>query len=1128
MRPPLGPARPGVNDLRPPLPSSQPHRQRLHDLSDSSAKRVRKDMNGAGLASAGPEPSSSTASAAYASASASAASSPSSSTAHAPISSSSSSSMPSSSAFRAPLPKEYGPVLDALQKLSDAKDLDRQTADASKALLLKYLASPGRIHDASKITMFQWSVMAIWIAKNYVTTGARFTISELLQQLVRLCPECHAREFYTGSGLRSFLGELDHFARVVRTEFSDERFGHMTSCIQTTASMHDRNASLFVGFSEIIKVFVAPTDLSLDQREVSYGVHLEAYAWFLLMYIREVFPGHRDQPAAEFDVPLSLLVILFIASQMPAKFCRSLEEIIATIFSHDAASIPQSRTRWLNGFIMVKQALCRMRDVREETLDTLLVPFQHALQTCKLNGCLKSDSDDAMSSMLPWRLYVNSLDVDVGGLLMSNRETTLRLLMRIGQDRQLEIMPDIYLRAASGPESSVAKPLRFTRTPRMSQSMSRSTARNLTSTFSRKSAMSHTMHATPLTARSASLMSTSNGDDFKSMQEHLAKLKYESTFQNLACLSLDPDVRQSAENRAANVCTAFKTRYKDYSPQWDMAIKLYVSLAVQLLQWSEHRDPAIQRELAGDSQFHRVLLTIAFEITRVAFNVPMDWTEILSLLDVHYVDLILTLDSVRSRLQLSPTLSKKLALIEERIMECELWTAPEFRAWMTYMAPHQDENTRTAPKCSPLSLWYGSVVSDAHMTSLMRSMPNSGNLPPLPDLPVSIKAMLCKVFQLVYTRLEHLAKEMSLPPLLAEKTWSIMELCIRHEHQLQFLPNRHIDLIMVSSLAMASRLMDCFKPFKAILAAYIKQPQYLEATLIQVYLGEGVPRGDVIKFYNIFFMPLVKPMLHMLPSEPPVLPLPQSKDNSALARSTSAPAPAPAPAASAVGGSGGGSILIKQATHNLMHRNLQQQQQQQHAAHLSPVKPSDRQQAIDYSQQQQQQQQQNHLSSIFAMHQPPTSPAPGSLFNRAQPAVPRPQHSGLQRSQTLSQPLAELQLQDSFHASPLSTALQDSPVHEQVPQPQPQPQHHQQHQFQSSPRQHTSPTPANACGSSPVDALATPLRLPFMTPATRKLYSHGETPLRASSTSPTGVHSATRKRLDLQRPGRQADGIENP
>ncbi|KAH6602277.1 hypothetical protein BASA61_001275 [Batrachochytrium salamandrivorans] len=51
--------------------------------------------------------------------------------------------------------------------------------------------------------------------------------------------------------------------------------------------------------------------------------------------------------------------------------------------------------------------------------------------------------------------------------------------------------------------------------------------------------------------------------------------------------------------------------------------------------------------------------------------------------------------------------------------------------------------------------------------------------------------------------------------------------------------------------------------------------------------------------------------------------------------------------------------------------------------------------------------------------------------------------------------------------------------------------------------------------SKPFDALATPARLPHMTPISRKLYSHGESPFRPGS--PTGAPASASRRLALSK-----------
>ncbi|KAJ3218847.1 hypothetical protein HDU67_003802 [Dinochytrium kinnereticum] len=79
--------------------------------------------------------------------------------------------------------------------------------------------------------------------------------------------------------------------------------------------------------------------------------------------------------------------------------------------------------------------------------------------------------------------------------------------------------------------------------------------------------------------------------------------------------------------------------------------------------------------LTADSQFHRCLLILSFDILRTIFNMTtVTFQEVLSALDVNLLDLYVITEIVLSYLPWLPKCAqKRIKEIQERLLESEVW-----------------------------------------------------------------------------------------------------------------------------------------------------------------------------------------------------------------------------------------------------------------------------------------------------------------------------------------------------------------------------------------------------------------------------------------------------------------------
>ncbi|KAH9269510.1 hypothetical protein BASA83_008460 [Batrachochytrium salamandrivorans] len=879
--------------------------------------------------------------------------------------------------------------------LSTDLDLDSSVSEhADRLLLARHQSFSSSILPPIHKDII-WSAMAIWIADKCSLRGPCFTFSRILRVLGRHLPQVGEQTFILNGGLDSYIEELSVFVSTLSpTLFSSDLHSQLRICVDATKERHIQAALLFKMLDRVLDIVLCRPCSPIQAEQMR---HVRRFAWTLFFYIRDLMSLNGSFGVN--DSPLCILFALFFSSQMASNYCRSYSQIMESLGRFVSNSGSMSL---IEGFSDFKSAICMNLHVSEDLVNVLVVPFGHALETCKRNGCLKSDSMTMSNGLLPWGFYNRAFQVE-RGLLLSNLEDSVKLVYGIAMRQGYEIDPMLYLQSH---DIVKATPLRFDRTPRSVSVRLGASSRSLKNAFSNSSGLNNIMAGTPLTAKT--VLASVRRRLIPSCKEPVAvPLRLREFVSNYPecpydCLSRLPALGNAHElvtKRAKTILETFQVRSPSFDSAWHFGIRLYAALACQVASKGCSRPRESQARLAADSQFHRAMMAVAFEMIRETFQISIDTQSILNGLDIHVVDLALGIDLIlKTQIWIPDPLVKRLKQIEERLLESDLWLSSEFRNWCIYSTSNSiqasvspSRTLASPPILSELCLLYSDVIPDDVVLDLAKDMPqslcsalNHCQLKPL-------QVLFGKVLRLAHTRFVQLSSTMQLSLSVVSKAWALLDAVICNETHLQLLGNRHLDTLMITSVFTYCRLEDSPVTFKEILGSYKLQPQYLEATFSQVHI-DGEDHGcDIIKFYNKVFVPSIKAILPLL-----------SSSGSATESSTGS-----------------------------MHMDI-----------LNRENLTMNQRIVDYN-------------AIALMCK----------------------QTALNRSMQQQQQLPQISMQQSLS--------------------------------------HSNHLTRPSYSSKPFDALATPARLPHMTPISRKLYSHGESPFRPGS--PTGAPASASRRLALSK-----------
>ncbi|KAG0487487.1 hypothetical protein HPP92_009582 [Vanilla planifolia] len=127
-----------------------------------------------------------------------------------------------------------------------------------------------------------------------------------------------------------------------------------------------------------------------------------------------------------------------------------------------------------------------------------------------------------------------------------------------------------------------------------------------------------------------------------------------------------------------------------------------------------------------------------------------------------------------------------------------------------------------------------------------------------------------KILKLAAIRIKSLCERLGLPQQTLEHVYFLVQQILNQRTSLFF--NRHIDQLILCSIYGVNKISNLDLTFKTIIYHYRKQPQCRTQVFRSVYwssnqnLKKGQEYVDIITFYNVVFIPSVKPLLMELSS----------------------------------------------------------------------------------------------------------------------------------------------------------------------------------------------------------------------------------------------------------------------
>eukprot|EP01103_Thecamoeba_quadrilineata_P003465 TRINITY_DN13234_c0_g1_i1.p1 TRINITY_DN13234_c0_g1~~TRINITY_DN13234_c0_g1_i1.p1 ORF type:complete len:585 (+),score=106.19 TRINITY_DN13234_c0_g1_i1:158-1912(+) len=309
-----------------------------------------------------------------------------------------------------------------------------------------------------------------------------------------------------------------------------------------------------------------------------------------------------------------------------------------------------------------------------------------------------------------------------------------------------------------------------------------------------------------------------------------------------------------------------------------LGIKLYYKTLESMLVAEENRLQVSNfTTLLNNDDFHCSLVACSFEIVFTVFKLEKYmFPYLLDYFHIKSFELLKLIESfIRQEQTLPNSLIHHLSKIEERILEQVAWAdlnSPIYTLLKEKDAPQTYQTLcqiwLSKQKTVPSSPWKMNQPLSRTPTKSTPSTPNhnsssssSFQTPTGPVTPsgesrgrysYSLELFFRKVLHLLSVRVNDLSNRLQLPQPFINQILQTLINVVTHHSELMY--NRHLDTLLMCSVYGVCLANKQKLTYRVIIDKYRIQPQSVAKIYREIPL-DGEEKGDIIKFYNIKFIP---------------------------------------------------------------------------------------------------------------------------------------------------------------------------------------------------------------------------------------------------------------------------------
>ncbi len=286
--------------------------------------------------------------------------------------------------------------------------------------------------------------------------------------------------------------------------------------------------------------------------------------------------------------------------------------------------------------------------------------------------------------------------------------------------------------------------------------------------------------------------------------------------------------------------------------------------------------------LLSNEDFHKSHVVCSVETVLFAYNMKdtLEFENILGLIDLEPFGLSVVIESfVGHATWLNSTFRRHFRSVEETLLDSLVWASPSFyekikqQEQQEKQAADGEQVAAGEEEQAPTTLHPGTVTPMAKKRQRVFNVYEHQNKAQHQKNSMAIKLFFRKVYQLVSQRIIDLCKEFNqkseslnaISPEVMKQIWHVVWYVLNSRHSL--MRNRHIDhMIMCAMYAVCNKVnkmnwisfKDTIQNYRTICETN-RNISPVEAGKIfgQVLLDQG-RTGDIVKFYNLIFIPEVK------------------------------------------------------------------------------------------------------------------------------------------------------------------------------------------------------------------------------------------------------------------------------